>query len=222
MPGRSRGMARRTRFANRRDGGRHLAGTVVDRMGDVPLVDPVVLGLPRGGVPVAAEVAAALGTPLDVVVARKIGAPGQPELAIGAVAEGSPEVVRADWSSPVVAAGRMTTLAAEVRAEVESRVVRYRRGAPLPPLSDRDVVVVDDGLATGLTAEAALRSLRRTSPRRLVLAVPVGASDTVERLAGVADLVITVLAPARLGAVGVWYDDFAQTTDDEVLALLSP
>ncbi len=171
--------------------------------------------------PVAAAVAQALGAPLDVLVARKIGAPGQPELGIGAVAEGGGQVVdeaslRAFRLGPAELARRVDT----ERQELDRRVARYRRGRPLPDVTGADVVLVDDGLATGVTAEAALRSLRSAGARRLVLAVPVGPSDTVQRLATCADDVVCLVSPPAFGSVGAWYDDFAQVTDDEVVALL--
>jgi predicted phosphoribosyltransferase len=206
------------RFADRAEAGRSLAEHVA-RCG---LVDPVVLGLPRGGIVVAAEVASALGAPLDVLVVRKVGAPGRRELGIGAVAEGGGVVVD-DTALHLLGVDRATfdVIAAEERAELDRRVERYRGGRPLPSLTDRDVVVVDDGLATGVTAEAALRAVRRLEPRRLVLAAPVAAVDTAERLRALADDVVCVHIPGRFRAVGEWYDRFDQTTDDEVVAALA-
>lgn len=181
-----------------------------------------MLALPRGGVPVAAEVAAVLGTPVDVLVARKIGAPLQPELGIGAVAEGGGVViddaaVRALGITPTV----LDDLAAAAQAELARRVREYRGDRPLPSVADRSVVLVDDGVATGVTAEAALRSLRRGGPKRLALAVPVAPPDTVGRLRAVADDVVSVITTDRLGSVGRWYEDFTQTTDDEVRRLIA-
>jgi predicted phosphoribosyltransferase len=185
-------------------------------------MDPLVLALPRGGVPVAAPVAAALGAPLDVLVVRKVGAPNRPELALGAIAEGDDHVV---WGEAV---GRrhpdlesIEGVVAAERAELARRVQAYRGGLPAPPVADRDVVVVDDGLATGATAEAALRSVAGRGARRVVLAVPVGPPATIARLATVADEVVCPTPRSDLMSVGEWYDDFAQTTDAEVLALLS-
>jgi putative phosphoribosyl transferase len=200
------------RFRDRRDAGAQLA----DAVAALELADPVILALPRGGVPVAAEIAKRLGASLDVLVARKVGAPNHPELGIGAVAEGGVTVRLDDVG------GRFDALADEARMELDRRVQRYRGDRPLPSLAGRDVVVVDDGLATGVTAEAALRSVRAGRPRRVVLAVPVGAPDTVARLRheDLADEVACVLEPPDLIAVGRWYDDFDQTSDDEVLAIV--
>lgn len=190
------------RFLDRQDAGRRLG----ERVAGLGLDDPVVLALPRGGVPVACEVARALGAPFDVIVARKVGAPGRPELGIGAVAEGDfvvgvPDAPEETWE------------------ELQRRVQLYRDGRPLPDLAGRDVVVVDDGLATGVTAAAALLSVRSHGPRRLVLAVPVGVPETVARLDAE---VVCLAAPRNFVAVGQWYDDFSQTTDEEVLAFLRP
>lgn len=204
-------------YRDRADAGRRLAEAVVARAPE----QPVVLGLPRGGVPVAAEVAAALGCALDVVVARKVGAPGQPEMGIGAVAEGGGEVVDAATVRGLGVSD--TALAAAVaaeREELDRRVATYRRGRPLPPLAGHVVVLVDDGLATGVTAEAAVRGLRTLGVERVLLAVPVGAPEAVARLEAVADEVVCPLRPARFRAVGQWYDRFGQTGDAEVLRLL--
>jgi putative phosphoribosyl transferase len=205
------------RFRDRADAGRQLAG----RLADHPLEDPVVLALPRGGVPVAFEVARGLGAPLEVFVARKVGAPGRPELGIGAVAEGGGDPVVTSTARMLGVGGeRLERLVEAERAELHRRVERYRGERPLPDVDDRDVVLVDDGLATGVTAEAALRALRDRGPRRLVLAVPVCAPDTARRLRAVADAVVCVRSPGDFGAVGYWYDDFSQTSDAEVVDLL--
>lgn len=204
-------------FRDRRDAGRQLALRLVP----LGLEYPVVLGLARGGVPVAAEVAASLGSPLEVFVARKVGAPGHEELGIGAVAEGLVGAIISDRAGELgISAADLQALAVPARHELERRVVLYRGDRPLPSLAQRDVVLVDDGLATGITAEAALRAVRAQGPNRLVLAVPVCSPGTSTRLSGVADDVVCNHVPARFLAVGHWYTNFAQTTDDEVLELL--
>jgi len=205
------------RFANRRDAGRRLA----EQLRQLDLVDPVVLGLPRGGVPVAYEVACALDAPLDVMVARKIGAPFQPELGVGAIAEGGVLVFdEATLRSLRLEIAQLDTTVAREQIELQRRVEHYRGGAQPPDLAGRAAVVVDDGLATGVTARAALRAVRRASPARLVLAVPVGPPDAGEFMRPDADEVVVLEMPAHLAAVGQWYDDFTQTADEEVVALL--
>lgn len=205
------------RFRDRRDAGQRLS----EELGRSELNNPVVLALPRGGAPVAFEVARTLDAPLDVFVARKVGAPGQPEFGIGAVAEGGGEV----RDERMIALLGLTPpewadLVRRERQELERRVQRYRGDRPLPCLAGRDVVLVDDGLATGVTAEAALRALRRLDAGRVILAVPVCASETAKRLREIADEIICVQAPTDFAAVGRWYEDFAQTSDEEVLELL--
>jgi putative phosphoribosyl transferase len=204
------------RFRDRRDAGLQLA----TRLQTEALVDPVVLALPRGGVPVAFEIARAIGAPLDVLVVRKVGAPQHREFGIGAIAEGG-ITVRDETAMRMVgvSAERFEQLAADERRELERRVRLYRSERALPELSDRDVVLVDDGLATGVTAEAAIHAARGLGARRVVLAAPVSAADTAARLSASAD-VECLATPARFAAVGEWYDDFGQTTDSEVLDLL--
>jgi putative phosphoribosyl transferase len=208
----------RTRFADRRDAGRRLAEPVKA----LGLHDPLVIALPRGGVPVAAEVAPVLRAPLDVLIVRKLGVPGQPELALGALAEGGAEVI-----DERLALDRQVTpevldrLRAEARTEIERRVWTYRGGAPLRDPRGHDVVLVDDGLATGRTAEAAVADLRRAGASRVVLAAPVASPDTARALERQADQVVTVLRPRDMRAVGLWYRDFTQTTDDEVVEALA-
>ncbi|MGH9075114.1 MAG: phosphoribosyltransferase [Acidimicrobiales bacterium] len=204
-------------FKDRGEAGRLLGR----RLRPLHLESPLVLGLPRGGVPVAAEVAAQLGAPLDVFVARKVGMPGHEELGVGAVAEGLSQPILSPMAGEVgVEPRHLAALAEAARQEVVRRATRYRGGHPLPELAGRDVVLVDDGLATGVTAEAALAALRRRRPNRLVLAVPVCAPEAAARLAGVADDVVCVQAPAEFFAVGLWYENFSQTTDEEVIEAL--
>lgn len=209
-------------FVDRADAGRRLGGRVVAYLREHDLTQrPLVLGLPRGGVVVAAEVAEAVNGDLDVVVARKIGFPGNPEFGIGAVSEHGPPV----FNHGVLAQAGLTEgdLTAEVerqRAEVQRRVARYRGDRPPPPVTGRLVVLVDDGLATGVTARAALAELRRRGPQHLVFAAPVCAADALETL-GDADAAVYVRAEEHFGSVGAWYIDFAQTTDDDVVMLLN-
>ena len=206
------------RFRDRAEAGQRLARALAD----LDLESPVVLALPRGGVPVGLEVARLLQAPLDVLVARKIGAPGQPELGIGAIAEGGGivmdgEAVRALGVSDAL----FDRLAEAARDELDRRVQRYRGGRPLPTLEGRDVVLVDDGLATGVTAEAALHALRGRRPHRVVLSVPVGAPETVARLRDLAVEVVCIEEPSPFGSVGRFYERFDQTSDDEVMGLLA-
>ena len=204
------------RFADRREAGRRLAGELDPYAGRD---DVVVLGLPRGGVPVAAEVAHALGAPLDVFVVRKLGVPGHRELAFGAIASGGVCVL----NSAVVITERLTeeqierVIAAE-RAELDRRVASYGGGAPLP---DRTAILVDDGLATGATMHVAAAAVREAGARVVVCAAPVASTQAVARLRAIADDVRTVTTPSWFGAVGSFYDDFAETSDDEVRAALS-
>jgi putative phosphoribosyl transferase len=202
-------------FADRRDAGRRLAALLE------PFRDesPVVAGMARGGVPVAAEVAEALDAPLDVVLVRKIGAPLQPEYAIGALAEGGVRVL----SEEAEAAAGEPELEAHIAAvgrELEERVRRYRGGAATLPVAGRTVLLVDDGLATGRSARAAALSLRARGAARIVLAVPVAARASVGGLRDCVDAVVCAEAPAELWAVGLWYRDFHPVSDGEVAALL--
>ncbi|MDQ4051200.1 MAG: phosphoribosyltransferase [Actinomycetota bacterium] len=204
-------------FKDRRDAGERLA----HRLEREQLENPVVLALPRGGIPVGDVVAAALGAAFEPFVARKLGAPGHAEFGIGAIAEGSDDVVVSDAAARLgLTHDDLAQQADAERPEVERRVSTYRGGRPLPPLEGRDVLLVDDGLATGVTAEAALGALRHRNPRRLILAVPVCAPDTAGRLGALADEVICLEAPEDFAAVGRWYDRFDQITDDEVLEIL--
>lgn len=206
------------RFANRRDAGQALAQrlrTYASRD------DVIVLGLPRGGVPVAHEVAQSLGVALDVFVVRKLGAPPQPELAMGAIASGGVRVLNDD----VVQAYRIPQDAIEAvtrteEQELARRERAYRNGRRALAVEGKVVVLVDDGLATGSTMRAAVQAVRRLKPSRVVVAVPVGARETCAELRTTADDVVCARMPVQFGAVGAWYDDFSQTTDDEVTALL--
>jgi putative phosphoribosyl transferase len=206
-------------FLDRVDAGRRLGALVREGV----WTDPVVLGLARGGVPVAREVAAAIGAPLDVAVARKIGAPGRPELGVGAVTADGP----ARFDGHALTRLRLTPEDLRVacnreRAEARRRIRLYRDGRDALPVAGRDVLLVDDGLATGVTARAALGELRARCPRSLVFAAPVCARRPAAalRAEGAADDVLWVGAPVLLDAVSRWYVDFSQTDDDEVLAAL--
>ncbi len=205
-------------FHDRDDAGRRLA----DHLSRESFDDPLVLALPRGGVPVAAHVAETLGAPLEVFVARKVGAPGNPEFGIGAIAEGSDEVIATGAAQEMgIGEDRLGSLAESERAELARRVDYYRGSATLPTVRGREVILVDDGLATGVTAEAALRALRGHQPRRLVLAAPVCPPETANRLSRIADDVECLETPGGLGSIGSWYDDFGQTSDESVVALLA-
>lgn len=204
-------------FVDRVDAGRRLA----ERLRHLAPSRPVVLGLPRGGVPVAREVAAVLHAPLDVLVVRKLGAPMQPELAIGAIAADGAVI---DWRlAEQVGASRedVERIAEREREELARRDRRYRGDRPPAPVEGRTVIVVDDGLATGATAEAAVRSLRRRGPARIVVAVPVGSTSAVARLSALADEVVCLATPEWFMAVGQFYEDFSATSDAEVEACLA-
>jgi putative phosphoribosyl transferase len=204
-------------FEDRGDAGRQLA----ERLAPYAEERPIVFALPRGGVPVGTEVSRSLGAPLEVIVSRKLGAPGQPEFGIGAVAPGGVRVLN---ERAVRALGieeeYLEMISTRELAEAERRLKLFRGDRPYPDLEGRTAILVDDGLATGVTARAALLALRRMNPRRLVLAVPVCAVQTAELLRPETDDLICLLAPANLEAVGLWYRNFEQTSDEEVVRLL--
>jgi predicted phosphoribosyltransferase len=203
-------------FADRTDAGRRLGSAVAARV----TPPAVTLAIPRGGAIVGAEVARALAGPLEVVVPRKLGAPGNPELGIGAVASGVRVLDARTIAQLGIGAEHLEREIAAQEAEVERREREYRRGRPAVALDGVTAVIVDDGIATGVTAIAALRWARTASASRVVLAVPVAPPATLRRLAEEADDVIALETPPRFLAVGEWYEDFAQTTDAEVLAVL--
>lgn len=191
------------------------------RLAENPPADPVILGLPRGGVPVAAEIARALGAPLDVLVVRKLGVPWQPEVAMGAVGEGGAMVRNENvMSAARVGDHEFEQAARRERAEVGQRVARFREGRPAVELPGRTAVVVDDGVATGATARAACDIARARGAAAVLLAVPVAAPDAVSSLADAADEIVCLDAPAGFMAVGMHYLDFRQVDDGEVVELL--
>lgn len=203
-------------FADRRDAGRRLAAA----LGHLRDHRPIVIALPRGGVVVGREVATSLQAPLDVVVPRKLRAPYNPELAIGAIAEGGAVFIDEATARGIGTAYVDREIAAQ-QAEIARRVQVYRGGRPTPSLEGRAAIVVDDGIATGATMIAALRAVRAKAPSRLVAAVPVAPPDGIARLAKEADEVVVVFAPPVFHAVGQFYEDFRQVDDDEVTALLA-
>ncbi|HEX6683327.1 MAG TPA: phosphoribosyltransferase family protein [Candidatus Limnocylindrales bacterium] len=204
------------RFANRHAAGRELAA----RLEYLRDQSPVILGLPRGGVPVAAEVARALGAPLDVIVVRKVGMPGQPELAVGAIGEQGARVIN-DRLLAMADRDEVAKVEAAEREELERRVHEWRSGGKAVPLYGRTVVIVDDGIATGATAAVAAGVARMRGAARVVIAVPVAPPDAAAVLRSAADEVVVAMAPRGFSAVGQWYVDFAPTSNDEVTRLLA-
>jgi putative phosphoribosyl transferase len=205
------------KFRDRRSAGKLLGELLAGRTWSRPLV----LALPRGGVPVALEVARALGAPLNIFVARKVGAPGHREFGIGAVAEGGVSIFDERSVSRLgLSRAQLEELVEAEERELRRRVEIYRTGRPLPDLKNREVILIDDGLATGVTAQAALQSLGRVGAARLVLAVPVCAPQTRDRLAPFADEVVCLVCSEPFIAVGLFYEDFSQTTDAEVMELV--
>ena len=204
-------------FADRRDAGVRLADVLTGQAA----AKPVVVGLPRGGVPVAAEVASRLGAPLDIVVVRKLGCPWQPELGIGALAEGRVRVLNQVLIDELRIGGRdLDAVIAREQAEVDRRVRRYR-GERVPiPVDGRTVILIDDGLATGYTARAAIESMRRRGAPRVILAVPVASEESASALRESADDVVVLSTPPWFFAIGEFYEDFSQTSDEDVIALL--
>ena len=204
-------------FIDRRDAGRQLAL----RLTGLAAKRPLVIALPRGGVPVAFEVAQTLAAPLEVLAVRKLGAPGNPELAVGAIAEHGSAVLDTTTARRVGMTQQVldATVEREMR-ELQRRVERYRDGRPAADLRGRTVIIVDDGLATGLTDLAAVRALRAQGARRIVVAVPVGARQAVVLVGQEADEIVCHTIPAELFGVGRWYEDFSPVSDEEVLSLL--
>jgi predicted phosphoribosyltransferase len=206
------------RFRNRVDAGRRLAAALSRYAGRA---DVVVLALPRGGVPIAFEVARALDAPLDVFVVRKLGVPGHEELAMGAIASGGARVVDAGLVRELRITERdIQGVADAEQRELERRERRYRGDRPLPDIAGRTAIVVDDGLATGASMRVAVAALRQEHPARIVVAVPIAPPETCDALRRDADEVVCALTPEPFYAVSLWYEDFSETTDDEVHDLL--
>lgn len=205
-------------FTDRRDAGRRLA----TRLEKLAARDPVVLALPRGGVPVAAEVATTLEAPMDVLVVRKLGHPHQPELGLGAIGEGGVRILNeALLATTGVTAAEIAAVEERETAVLECRLESYRGHLPPLPVAGRTVILIDDGIATGSTARTAIEVLRRRGAAEVVLAVPVAAAAACEELREVADVVVCLEVPVQLRSIGQWYTDFSQVDDDEVTKLLA-
>jgi putative phosphoribosyl transferase len=208
-----------TRFRDRTDAGQRL-GEALDAYANRP--DVLVLALPRGGVPVAAEVAKKLNAPLDILVVRKLGVPFHSELGMGAIATGGVRIVNKEVVDALgIAADAIETVAREEQRELERREKAYRGDVPAPKLEGKTVILVDDGIATGSTMLAAIAAARQLKAAHIVVAVPTGAASTCEKMRQMADNVVALLVPEEFYAVGQWYENFAQTTDDEVRELLA-
>ena len=207
------------RYRNRTDAGRRLAAELHEYAGRP---DVIVLALPRGGVPVAFEVARALRAPLDIFVVRKLGLPAHPELAMGAIASGGIRVLdQAAIRRFGVTEQELAAVAAAEERELERRERRYRDGLPAPDVGGKTVILIDDGLATGATMAAAAHALRAQRPAKLVVAVPVAAPETCDAFRNIVDDIVCAATPEPFLAVGRWYEDFSQTTDEEVHDLLA-
>lgn len=210
----------RAPFENRAAAGQQLAAALAR----YKATRCVVFALPRGGVPIGAEIATSLRAPLDILLVRKIGLPGHPELAMGAVVDGgTPTIVRNVELIRTTGVGddAFRSICEKELAEIERRRALYASGRPLTDPKDRIAIVVDDGIATGATMRAALQAIRKQNPKRLILAVPVASHDALETLSPEADEIVCLAVPEPFGAVGYYYRDFTQTTDDEVVSLLA-
>lgn len=212
-------MRLETPYRDRTDAGRQLAAELLQR--GYGRGDEIVLALPRGGVPVGYEVARRLQAPLDVFIVRKLGVPGHEELAMGAIASGGERVINHDVVQMLrIPREVIDRVAAAEQIEVERRERDYRGDRPAPDVSGKTVLIVDDGLATGSTMRAAAMALRKRDPARVVVAVPVAAADTCQAISELVDDVICAMTPEPFQAVGLWYEDFLQTSDEEVRRLL--
>jgi len=207
------------RFSDRAEAGRELAKALLSRLG--PHENIIVLALPRGGVPVGYEVAQALGAPLDVFLVRKLGFPGHEEFAMGAIASGGTRVLNEEVFSDYPVPTHLVDAAVKrEKVELERREKSYRGSRPHPDLRNKTLVVIDDGLATGSTMRAAVRALRQMNPRAIVVAVPVAARETCNELRAEVDDIICLRTPEPFQAVGLWYENFDQTSDEDVHELL--
>ncbi|MFL5515597.1 MAG: phosphoribosyltransferase [Gemmatimonadales bacterium] len=207
------------RYHNRFDAGRRLA-TALTKYGGRP--DVLVLALPRGGVPIGAEVARALHAALDVFIVRKLGVPSQPQLAMGALASGGVRVIDPSVMQQFgVTVAELAAVAAAERQELERRERLYREGRPSPDVAGRTVILVDDGLATGATMKAAAMALQAQHPGRLIVAVPIAPPETCAALGALVDEVVCAATPEPFLSVGMWYEDFSETSDEEVRELLA-
>lgn len=212
-------VAQDTLFQDRADAGRQLAARL-KRYAHRP--DVLVLGLPRGGVPVAYEVAQALNAPLDICLVRKLGVPGQPELALGAIASGDVQVLNHGVIDELaIAKSAIDAVVAQEAQELQRRDRAYRGDRPPPAIAGRTVILVDDGIATGASMRAAISVIAPQAPGKLIVAIPVAPPSTCEALSRDVDAVVCVTMPARLHAIGSWYADFSQTTDADVRHLLA-
>lgn len=206
------------RFRDRTDAGRQLADRLRKYAGEP---DTLVLGLPRGGIPVAYQVAEAIGAPLDVFVVRKLGVPGQEELAMGAIATGGVRVLNDPLVRDLgIPKSVIDAVVDREQEELDRRERAYRRGQPAPGVRGKTIILVDDGLATGATMRAAVEALRQQRAKRIIVAVPVAARETCEELGAEVDEIVCAEMPEPFYAVGAWYEDFSQTTDEEVRKLL--
>ncbi len=207
-------------FKNRKEAGRKLVNKIKEL--DPGLKNPVVLALPRGGVPVAYEIAKKLDIPLDVIISRKVGAPFNPEFAVGALSESNITYFNKNTLQTLdLDETELDSIIEEENKELQRRIETYRKGRKLPKLKNKTVLLVDDGLATGATALAAIKSLKKLSPKRVIFCSPVCANDSIKKVEKVVDETVCILKPKALGAIGAYYKDFGQTSDDKVIELLS-
>jgi len=207
------------KFADKRDAGKYLAEALIDYEG---IPDGLLLALPRGGVPVAYEVAKVLALPLDVLLVRKLGVPGHEEVAMGAIASGGVRVVNHDIVQQLfISPATLESVTHKEQQELQRRDQLYRNNLPAPAIAGKTVIIVDDGLATGATMKVAIEVLRQAKAAHIIVAVPVGAPDTCRELAALVDKVICLFSPEPFYSVGQWYIDFSQTSDKEVQQLLA-